>query len=333
MPVTGPKFNRKAAKLSLIVMALFLPGMLLFPLGIGSAMYLFTYGVILGIAGAVVLGLRRALLLVVCFALVNMAAFAASPHALVAALVITIAVFLYALSLRVGLASFIVVAPTAVAFTGAEPPTLLADSSVWMSALVLGAVCLVAGLWGIAAGTIIGRKVPHPPLVKTSWRSTWIFAVSLTVVCGAGAVILGLAGLNQDEAWVVLTILIVAQPTMHETRRKVRDRLLGTFIGFAVALVVGVPFHGHPVALTLVAILLLGIAGYFLISGQAYWLFVTFLTPSIVLLVGATSSIVKTDISRVWSTILGAALAVGVLVFLGAIGIRDRDRMAQTSAH
>lgn len=333
MPVTRITFSRKAAKLSLIVMVLLLPGILLFPLGIGSAMYLFTYGVILGIAGAVVLGLTRGLLLVACFALVNMAAFAASPHPLVAALVISAAVFLYALSLRIGLAAFIVVAPTAVAFSGAEPPTLLAASSVWVNALVLGAVCLVAGLWGIAIGEVAGSKVPRPAVVTASWHSTWIYTASLTGVCGAAAVILGLAGFHQDEAWVVLTILIVAQPTLHQTRRKVRDRLLGTFIGFGVALVVGVPLHGHAVALTLVAILLLGIAGYFLISGQAYWLFVTFLTPSIVLLVGATSSIVKTDISRVWSTIIGAALAVGVLVFLGAIGIHDRDRTAQSSAH
>lgn len=331
MPSKGFTFNRKAAKLSLIVMALLLPGMLLFPLGIGSTMYLFTYGVILGIAGAVVLGLRRALLLIVCFALVNMAAFAASPHPLITALVITLAIFLYALSLRVGLASFIVVAPTAVAFTGAQPPSLPADSSLWVNVLVLGAVCIVAGLWGIVAGTVVGHKVPHPALAKTSWRSTWIYAASLTVICGAVAVVLGLTDLRQDEAWVLLTILIVAQPSLHRTRRKVRDRLLGTFIGFGVALVVGVPFHGHPVALTLIAILLLGIAGYFLISGQAYWLFVTFLTPSIVLLVGATSSIFRTDVSRVWSTIVGAALAVGVLLILGAIGIHDRDEKSLTS--
>lgn len=331
MKSAGFTLNRKAAKLAVIAMALFLPGLLLFPMGIGAVMYLFTYGVILGIAGAIVLGLSRGLLLVGCFALVNMVAFVASPHPITSALVISLTVLVYALTLRVGLASFIVVAPVSVAFTSLQPPSILPSSDMTVNVLVLAAVCVIAGLWGLASGTLIGRKVPRPPVVPASWRSTCIYAGALTLVCAGVAVIASLAHIDQDGAWILLTILIVAQPSLHRTRRKVGDRLLGTIIGFGVALVVGVPFSGHPVLLTLIAILLLGIAGYFMIAAQPYWFFVTFLTPSVVLLVGASTSILTTDINRVWSTIVGAALAVGVLVFLGAIGVHDLDEKDQTA--
>lgn len=70
--------------------------------------------------------------------------------------------------------------------------------------------------------------------------------------------VLDLMKFQQDGAWVLVTILIVAQPGVHRTWRKAGDRVLGTFIGCAVALVVGIPLNGHPVALTLAAILPLG---------------------------------------------------------------------------
>ena len=312
-------------------MALLLPGLLLFPLGINPAMGLFIYGVMVGFIVALLIDLRLAVLLVGAFTAANVVAYAASPYPLLAALVMAVAVLLYGLTLRVGLASFIVVAPASVAFTIAQPPTVLPHSSTAANVLVLGAVCVIAGLWGAAAGTVIGRKMPNMRLTGVGWRSTWLFAGALTVVCGIVTAVVGVMDLQQDGAWILLTILIVSQPGFHKTWRKVSDRLLGTFVGFAVALVVAVLLHGHPVALTLAAIVLLGIAAYLMLSGRPYWQFVTFLTPGVVLVVGASSNIIATDINRVWSTIVGAVIAVGVLLILRAIGIHDREEQPQAS--
>jgi len=329
MPSTGSAINKKAAIESVIGMALLMPGMLLFPLGFSSAMCQFIYGVLLGFLIALLMDFRRALIMVAAFTVANLVAYAASPHALLAALVMAGAVLLYGLTLRIGLASVIAVAPVSVAFTISQPPTVLPHSSEIMNLLVLGAVCVIAVLWGAVAGTLVGRKVPHPPLTGTSWHSTWVYTVALTLECGIVALIVGQTKFHQDGAWVLLTILMVSQPGMHRTWRKVGDRLLGTFIGFAVALVVGVPLNGHPAALTLAAIVLLGIAGYLMLSGHPYWQFVMFLTPGVVLVVGASSNIVTTDINRVWSTFVGAALAVGVRLVLGAIGVHDRESQVQ----
>ena len=333
MPSTGSVINRKALIQSLIAMGLLMPGILLFPLGISLAMCLFTYGVMLGFLVALLMDLRRALLMVGSFTVANLIAYAASPHPLLAALVMAGAVLVYGLTLRVGLATFIVVAPISVAFTIAQPPTVLPHGSVAANMLVLGAVCIVAGLWGTAAGTVIGRKVPHPPLTQMPWRSTWVYTGSLTLVCGVIALVVGLTKFQQDGAWVLLTILIVAQPGVRRTWRKAGARVLGTFVGFGVALVVGIPLNGHPLMLTLAAILLFGIAAYLMLSGRPYWQFVTFLTPGVVLVVGASSNIFTTDINRAWSTIVGTALAVGVLIVLGAIGIQDREEKAQSLGH
>jgi len=333
MPSTGSVINRKALLESVIAMALLMPGMLLFPLGISLAMCLFIYGVMLGFLVALLMDLRRAMLMLVAFTAANLIAYAASPYPLLAALVMAAAVLLYGLTMRVGLAIFIAVAPVSVAFTISQPPKVLPNSSELINLLVLGAVCIIAVLWGTAAGTLIGSKVPHPPMTQATWRATWIYTGALTLVCGVVALIVGLTKFQQDGAWVLLTILIVAQPGMQRTWRKAGDRLLGTFVGFGVALVVGIPLNGHPVALTLAAILLLGIAAYLMLSGKPYWQFVAFLTPGVVLVVGASSNVVSTDVNRVWSTILGAAIAMVVLVVLGAVGIHDRDDKAQALGH
>jgi hypothetical protein len=325
MPSTGSVINRKALLGSVTGMVLLLPGMLLFPLGISLAMYLFIYGVILGQLVALLMDLRRAMLMLVAFTAANLIACAASPNPLLAALVMAAAVLLYGLTMRVGLASFIAVAPVSVAFTISQPPKVLPNSSELTNLLVLGAVCIIAVLWGTAAGTLMRSKVPHPSLKQSPWRVTWIFTVVVTLECGVVALIVGLTKFQQDGAWVLLTILIVSQPGIQRTWRRVGDRLLGTLIGFGIALLVAIPLNGRPGALTLVAILLFGIASYRLLSGKPYWQFVAFLTPGVVLVVGASSNVVSTDVNRVWSTIVGAAIAMVVLVVLGAVGIHDRD--------
>jgi hypothetical protein len=63
MPSTGSVINRKALLESVIAMALLMPGMLLFPLGISLAMCLFIYGVMLGFLVALLMDLRRAMLM------------------------------------------------------------------------------------------------------------------------------------------------------------------------------------------------------------------------------------------------------------------------------
>ena len=129
MTSTGSKINRTALIQSLIAMGLLMPGMLLFPLGISLAMCLFIYGVMLGFLVVILMDVRRALLMAGAFTVINLLAYAAAPHPLLAALVMAVAVLIYGLTLRIGLATFIVVAPISVAFTTSQPPNVLPHSS------------------------------------------------------------------------------------------------------------------------------------------------------------------------------------------------------------
>jgi MFS family permease len=280
---------------------------------------------------ALLISVRLAFAIVAAFTLANMVGYSVAEYPLLASIVMAAAVLLYGLTLRIGIATLIVVAPTSVAFTITQPPTVLPHDSMLTNLLVLAAVCLIAGVWGITAGAVVGRKVPNMPPTRVSWRSTWIFAGMLTAVCGVVMLVVELAHLPQDGAWILLTILIVSQPGMHRTWRKVGDRLLGTFAGFGVALVFAFPLHGHPMALTVAAIFLFGIAAYLMLAKRPYWQFVMFLTPGVVLVVGASTSVLSTDINRVWSTVVGAAIAVAMLLVLRAIGIRDREDPSQVA--
>ena len=335
MASRAPASRRKHVVESAIVLALLLPGLLLFPLQMSQAMALFAYGVMSGFLVALLVSPRVALLVSAAFAVANMLAYLASPSTVLAALVMGASVLLYALTARRGISGYIVMAPTSVAFTLTQPPTMLPDSSAVADVLLVGLLAVIAGLWGAAAGAFIGRRVPKRRLGQMNARVTWIVAVTMAVVCaGVLAAVLAL-GQRQYGAWILLTLLIVMQPGLHKTWQKVRDRLLGTLAGFIVAIVIAIPLHGHPVALSLAAVVLFAIATYVQISGQRYWRFVMFLTPGVVLIVGSSSSVAVTDIARVVGTLIGAAIAVILLLILQWIGIRDVDdqQPAPSDAH
>ena len=331
MASTATVSRRKHIAESAVVLGLLLPGLLLFPLNMSEAMALFIYGVMIGFLVALLINTRVALLMVAAFTVANVLAYLASPSVALSALVMGASVLLYALTARRGISGYIVMAPTSVAFTLTQPPTVLPASSAVANVLLLGLLAVIAGLWGAAAGAIIGRRVPKPPLARMNARVTWIVAVTMAVVCAVVLAAVLAEGQRQYGAWILLTLLIVMQPGLHKTWQKVRDRLLGTFAGFIVAIAIAVPLHGHPVALSLAAAVLFAVAAYVLISGQRYWRFVMFLTPGVVLIVGAASSVAVTDIARVIGTLVGAAIAVILLLILQWIGIRDVDEQQPTS--
>jgi uncharacterized membrane protein YccC len=191
------------------------------------------------------------------------------------------------------------------------------------NALVLAAVALVGGLWGVLAGMFIAQRMPRKPPVPSSFHLALTYGLTLGIVTGAAMAVVVAMQLQHGGAWMILTIIVVAQPGLHRTWTKTRDRLIGTALGFAIALAVGLVITQTTLVL-LAGLLFMAISAFILLeSGRPYWQFVTFLTPAIVLVEGAGTDVVATDMARIWFTVLGAAIAVAVLFVFRAVGMTD----------
>ena len=307
--------KRSVAAVILVLLPL-APSLLLAPLGLGAATGTFALGAAAGLIAGLMVNLRFGVAVAVVVGIANLVALPAAPYAIPAGLVMAAVAMLYGLTARRGLTAIIVVAPESVAFTLAEPPQVLAHQGILVNALVVGGVALVGGLWGAGAGAIIGRRLPHKKPVGVSTRRAVTFAVTMAAVTGVTMAVVVAMQLQHGGAWILLTILLVAQPRLHQTWSKTLERLLGTVLGFAIALAIGLVVDS-PGVVVAVGLLFVAVAVYLHLSPKRpYWQYTMVLTPGIVLVEGSGSSVVSTDVARLWFTAVGASIALVVVAVL-----------------
>lgn len=325
MTTVASLFNGKHAVFAVVlVFAPMLPALLLPPLGWSDAAGSFIIATMAGVMAAMIAGPRLGLLVAAGLAVAEMLALPAAPVPVWAGLVMGVSALVYGLTSHRGLTSVISIAPVAVAFTIADPPALKQDS-VLADALVLGLFVLLGALWGTAFGTFIGRKAPRLPLQTSSWRTAITFGLVMGIVTGVTMGVVVATGIGHTGAWIVLTIIMVVQPRMHETFRKSLNRAFGTALGFCIALAVGLVLTDETLLLVL-GMFFLTLAVYVKMDPRSkYWNFTMFLTPGIVLAEGAGADVVATDINRLWASLTGVAIALALLAVFHALGVRDRD--------
>ena len=307
--------KRSVAAVILVLLPL-APSLLLAPLGLGAATGTFALGAAAGLIAGLMVDLRFGVAVAVVVGIANLVALAAAPYAILAGLVMAAVAMLYGLTARRGITAIIVVAPESVAFTLAEPPQVLANGSILVNALAVGGVALVGGLWGAGAGAILGRRLPHKKPVGVTTRRAVAFAGIIAAVTGVTMGVVVAMQLQHGGAWILLTILLVAQPGLHQTWRKALERLLGTVLGFAIAMAVGLLVQ-RPQVIVGLGLLFVALAVYLRMdSKRPYWQFTMVLTPGIVLVEGSGSSVVSTDLARLWFTLVGAGIALVVVALL-----------------
>ena len=206
--------KRSVAAVILVLLPL-APSLLLAPLGLGAATGTFALGAAAGLIAGLMVDLRFGVAVAVVVGIANLVALAAAPYAILAGLVMAAVAMLYGLTARRGITAIIVVAPESVAFTLAEPPQVLANGSILVNALAVGGVALVGGLWGAGAGAILGRRLPHKKPVGVTTRRAVAFAGIIAAVTGVTMGVVVAMQLQHGGAWILLTILLVAQPGLH----------------------------------------------------------------------------------------------------------------------
>jgi uncharacterized membrane protein YccC len=174
----------------------------------------------------------------------------------------------------------------------------------------------------------VPRKVP--PL--SSWRKAFVFGITMAIVTGVTMGIVVASGIGHTGAWILLTLLMVAQPAMGQTFRKSLERALGTALGFVMVLAVAL-LVTDATALLVLGMVFLTLAVYVKLDPRSeYWQFTLFLTTGIVLAEGSGASVLSTDVDRLWASFTGILIALVLLAIFRLLGVHDKESPAGTGA-
>lgn len=199
------------------------------------------------------------------------------------------------------------------AFFVAQPPVISTSLSTAQNALLVGAVALCSGLWGLAITGKVFHKIHFPPAAPLQPRHAIVMAVVLALLVGGTAWVVAERNLGHGGYWLMMTILIVVQPGISRTFKRSMQRAIGTVAGFVIAIILSA-FVSTPILMLLSGVVLLGMALLVKMdSRREYWQYVLFLTPGVVLVVasnGDEGSLLDLAMSRLGYTVLGSIIGL-----------------------
>lgn len=279
-------------------------------------------------ASAMGKGYRTVLIIAVPYAIAAGLTVAFASHALAAALVLAVAAFLRAYVAKVGLHNALMLCVIALGFLVAAPPGADLDMP---AGLFTAVISLTTMLWVGLVLWLLRKAVHSPPLTPLSLERVLFFSCALAVMVGIATWCVVHFQLGHGGGWIILTILVIFQPFMGAGIKKAFERAGGTLLGFGIALALGVVVHGSGVEVGVGAVLMI-VAIVLMMQGVAYWIFVTFLTPAIVLFESGQSTVTQVAELRLEATIVGVLGTLVVMVALSPLAKRIQDSAAPAPA-
>jgi hypothetical protein len=317
-PVKSHHSARHAAKkivlaLILINVAAFAPAILLGALGfqdaVGVAMLV---GLATFMACATGSGWRTGLRISAPFAVLCALTVWAAPSALGAALVLGAAAFWRGYGARLGLHNALMMTVISLGFIVTDPPKF---EGTFSAPIVTGLVALGSALYVTFVAYLARGALRPPALTRLVTQRVVAFSVVLSLMIGTVTWFVIHFDLGHGGAWIILTILVVFQPYLGTGFRKAGERVVGTLGGFVLALVVGEFVSNGPV-LYVVGFLLFMVAGIMLMLAKPYWTFVIFLTPAVILVTTAGSTVDQNAVIRLEATAAGVLITLLVMLAL-----------------
>ena len=265
------------------------------------------------------------------------AAFAAlgvwvAPSPWVAALVLAFAAFLRGYAAKVGMHDALMMTVISLGFIVASPPQ--SDASV-PAPVFVGLVSLASALWATLVVFLLRTRLRHRHLTKLDPIRVLAFSVTLAFLVGIATWFVVDLDLGHTGGWIILTILVVFQPSLGAGFRKAGERAFGTVIGFVLAIAVGVLVPRGPLVVVAGSVFLMT-AFVLLLQGRAYWIYAAVMTSAIVLLESAGSTVTRVAEERLAATVAGVALTLTVMLALAPLAKhlsapRLASRVATTS--
>lgn len=239
-----------------------------------------------------------------------------------------------------GYTSAAMLIPALVPYLVRDPPGIFATTAPNVDVQYLAAfffVFTISGIWVsfvMSKLVLKGKSFPGP---TQSRRPAVIFGIILGAIAGVVVAVALAAAPETQWPWITLTMFLLANPTGHIDAKQVRDRVTGTVIGLAVALLLSqADLSGA--ALGILAVLLITAALVVRIDKKPYWMFVMIMTPAIVLMDASGANTEWVAEQRLLFTLLGATITIAVTLLANLAWSRylvkhPRDVPADTSAN
>ena len=335
MSVAGTSTKTGVALFVVVIVGL--PGAAVELAGLDGASSVWALGAITALIAVMGTGARTTAVMAVALSVATVLAGPASTTPWLALLIMGAAAAAVAFTARTGLNQALVMAPTTLGFMVAEPPVFPVAHTPTTNALIMGAVMLCATAWGLVVGLPLSRRVHLKHPAGISHNSAVLYAAVMGALLGIAAWFVADRQLSHGGAWMMMTILIVVQPYLKDTWSKTWQRAAGTVLGFAIAFAIA------SVVSTTVLLVIVGFAFVFasiwsrMSPKMPYWVYVTMLTPAIVLLEGSSTSVVDTDVRRLTFTLIGIAVSMVTMAILvpvlRAVSRRRGVSTATTTQH
>jgi hypothetical protein len=257
-------------------------------------------------------GWRTGAVVSVPFALLSGLADWVAPNPWLAAAVLAFAAFLRGYAAKVGMHDALIMTVIALGFIAASP---VPSGTSIPSPLFVALVTLVAALWA----TLVMFLLRHRLRVRVHTGLDPVRVLPFSLVLGF---LVGVAtwfvvdlNLGHTGGWIILTILVVFQPTRGAGFTKAAHRAAGTIFGFLIAVFVGSLISSEGF-LYLIGTAFLMVAFILMLQGRPYWLYATALTPAIVLLESAGSTVDQVAEERLDATLIGITVTLVVMLAL-----------------
>jgi Fusaric acid resistance protein-like len=179
-------------------------------------------------------------------------------------------------------------------------------------ALICAGLAVIGGLWAVLIGLMFLRDESTGSPASVPPRIACFYIGALVLLLGTAAYVASTWFLKTTAGWVLLTILLVTQPTYDESRHRIRERALGTVVGGIAAAAVATVVSNSAI-LVAIGTLAMAAAAVLQLQHARYAYFAFFVTAAIILVDAQRSNVFEIDLQRVVFSIVGVALVAVVV--------------------
>lgn len=235
-----------------------------------------------------------------------------------ASLVMGVSCYVAATTARRGIQSPVLLVPATMAIVLVRPPDLPAPfaSNAYLAILVGGV--LVTGVWAALVVHIFTRRLPKAEANPVDIAHVWRYAITMGVIVTVTTYIVVKYYDETYAGWLIIAMIVVLQPTSHETLKMAFQRSLGTVGGALVAVVIAELSGSSTLELSLG--MLVFAVGLTVRLDVPVWQFVGLVTIAVVLFNSASTDPRTVSLDRVGYTVIGALIVVAIATVYSMLG-------------